>query len=77
MSDSKIERYEHHGQEVAVRSDLRGKHREFCLCYRCGLFSPMDREHNCSIANLLLGVCVACSVMTAVLECVQFIEMKK
>jgi hypothetical protein len=36
--DDSIVSYEHHGHNVAVRSDLKGKHREHCLCYRCSKF---------------------------------------
>jgi len=27
-----IEQYVHHGAAVSVRSDLKGEHREYCLC---------------------------------------------
>jgi len=28
-----IERYKHHGADVAVKSELKGKHSEHCLCF--------------------------------------------
>lgn len=27
-----IEKYEHYGSVVSVRSDLKGRHKEHCLC---------------------------------------------
>ena len=34
----KVVEYEHHGSNVKVREDLKGKHRDHCLCFRCGGF---------------------------------------
>ena len=34
-SQEVIERYDHHGKSVAVRTELKGKHREHCLCFVC------------------------------------------
>jgi len=72
-----IEHYEHYGREVAVRSDLRGKHREFCLCWQCGFFHPEDRELNCPIANLVYAVCMRENLVLPVWECPLFINIKK
>ena len=30
-----IVKYKHHGVNVSVREDLKGKHREHCLCWIC------------------------------------------
>jgi hypothetical protein len=38
--------YEHHGNKVWVRSDLKGTHRSNCLCYSCDRFKPEDWENN-------------------------------
>lgn len=65
--------YTHHGVNVIVRVDLKGKHREYCLCYACQLFTPEDRERNCKIASLLYAVDVALGVTTPVWECPKFI----
>ena len=69
-----IERYEHHGQEVAVQAHLKGKHREHCLCYQCDKFRPWDREGNCPRANLVYALCVAFDMTTPVWECPEFVE---
>jgi hypothetical protein len=74
MSEHKIIGYEHHGVNVSVREDLKGKHREHCLCYRCRKFNPGKPETNCPIANLLYAVCLAQNVVTPVWECSQFAE---
>ena len=48
-----FEKYVHFKNEVWVRSELKGKHREHCLCHSCVHFTPEDRGSNCVIANSL------------------------
>lgn len=69
-----IERYEHHGREVAVRSDLKGKHREHCLCYGCGKFNsdPVPMQQQCPIAAAVFANCVKFSIVSPVWECPDF-----
>ena len=68
-----FEKYEHHGIEVAVRSDLKGKHRDHCLCFQgCPHFKPGDREINCEIANEVYAICVKYGIVTPVFECPHF-----
>lgn len=68
-------RYAHHGVDVAVREDLRGKHKKHCLCFLCELFTPDDRESNCEIANALYANCVKFGVVTPVYECPKFVPL--
>jgi hypothetical protein len=35
-----IEKYVHHEAEVSVDSELKGKHRQHCLCFQCDHFKP-------------------------------------
>ncbi len=70
-----FENYEHHGKKTWVRSDLKGKHREFCLCYDCKLFRPNTQE-NCKIAQANFEFCVANNVTLPVWECEIFVEEK-
>jgi len=64
-----MERYIHHGRPVWVRSDLKGKHREHCLCFAgCKLFHP-GSDDNCEIAQALFTNCVNLGVVTPVWEC--------
>jgi len=65
-------KYEHHGEEVWVREDLKGKHREYCLCYSCKKLNLEDQSKNCSIANLLYAVDIAMNITTPVWECPLF-----
>ena len=65
-------RYKHHGIEVAVRADLKGKHREYCLCHQCSNFKPGPPEQNCPTANALYAICILSNVTTPVWECAQF-----
>lgn len=69
-----VSRYEHHGADVAVITELKGQHREHCLCWACGNFKPEDREGNCEIANQLFGLCVKYNLVTPVYECAAFKE---
>ncbi len=66
--------YMHHGEAMAVDEDMKGKHREHCLCYRCARFNPENRENNCTVANLLYAVDCACGMVTPVWECSKFIQ---
>jgi len=70
MEKGKIVQYRHHGVLVKVDSNLKGTHREYCLCFRgCHRFHPEDREKNCPIANLLFEVDRAFGIVTPVFEC--------
>jgi hypothetical protein len=66
--------YVHHGNLVKVRYDLKGKHRDYCLCYSCEFFNPSDRAKNCKIANALYALCVDFGVVTPVWECPNYTE---
>lgn len=68
----KIIEYEHHGRMVKVDEDLKGKHRDHCLCYRdCLNFKPGTAE-NCPIAQAIYKNCVDHGVTTPVFECVKY-----
>jgi hypothetical protein len=71
----KIVEYRHHGALVKVDEDLKGKHREYCLCWRCENFRP-GGEHNCKIAGKVFTVCVGHDLVTPVFECPEFVEGK-
>ena len=67
---ARIMQYRHHGVLVKVDRELKGKHREHCLCFRqCQRFHPEDREKNCKIANVLFEVDRAFGIVTPVYEC--------
>ena len=66
--------YNHHGRQVAVRADLKGTHREVCLCYRCSKFQPDDNDNNCPTANLIYALCVRTGVVTPIWECPDYAD---
>ena len=68
--------YIHHGVNVFVREDLKGKHSEFCLCYSCDKFKPLNRDENCPKANMLYNFDVVNDMVTPVWECPDFVEVK-
>ena len=69
----KYVQYNHHGTMVNVRENLKGLHREYCICYDCKKFN-VAREENCKISNLIFALCVACGVTTPIWECPHFVE---
>lgn len=68
----KIVQYAHHGDKVWVRADLKGKHREHCLCFSCACFHPFDRANNCPIANDLSRLCQTYGLVAPVYECSEY-----
>ena len=68
----KITKYSHHGQEVSVMRDNKGKHVENCLCWQnCKHFKPGEKD-NCRIANLNYALCLAFNLVTPVWECPEY-----
>ena len=74
---TKYIKYEHHGKDVVVREDLKGKHREHCLCFSCDKLHIGNRLKNCNIANTLFNNCKLYNIVTPVWECPFFTEIKK
>jgi len=69
-----FEQYEHHGNDVWVRKELKGKHREYCLCFSCQRLDIMDPENNCVIAKKIFQLCIENELVLAVWECPEFLE---
>lgn len=72
----KYTRYWHHGERVWVRKDLKGRHREHCLCYSCFFFYP-DQPGNCHIAESVHHLCKAFDLTLPVWECPMFREKEE
>lgn len=68
---SEYECYEHWGQQVYVKSDLKGKHRKHCLCFSCKCFKP-NTVNNCHIAQAAYENCAKFGTVTPVWECPKF-----
>lgn len=67
-----VERYNHHGADVAVLSHVKGKHRENCLCYAgCVHFKPGQPDH-CAIAAENYAMCRKHGLVTPVFECPKY-----
>lgn len=70
----KIEKYNHHGADVSVRSDLKGRHVEHCLCWQgCKHFAP-GKPENCEIAQAVYKNCVQFNIVTPMWECPRFAQ---
>ena len=63
-------KYEHHGAEVSVRENLKGLHRDHCLCHSC---SELDK---CITAKELFKLNKRFGITTPVWECPNFNENK-
>ena len=70
----RIIQYEHHKTLTSVDENLKGRHREHCLCFRCKKFNPEDRGKNCHIANSIYQTCKIFMIVTPVWECTIFQE---
>lgn len=73
-NQDQLELLEHHGKLVAADPHLAMTHREHCLCHRCPLFKPDDREKNCEIANTLYHFDILAGVTTPVYHCQRLAE---
>ena len=60
--------------KVWVREDLKGEHREHCLCWKCEKLTPEDRTKNCPIATKVFTLCVEENLVLPVWECPVFVE---
>jgi hypothetical protein len=69
-----FDKYVHHNTPVYVRKDLKGHHREYCLCYHCENLDIEDVEKNCPIANVLYRFNILAGITTPVWECKEFKE---
>lgn len=67
----KTEKYIHHNVTVTVNSELKGRHKEICLCHRCVHFQP-NTEANCPIAQKNYEMDVQYNLVTPVIECPYF-----
>lgn len=69
-----FERYVHHGEQpVWVRMDLRGRHRDHCLCFDCRRFHP-GSDGNCPVAQTVYQNCLNYDLVTPVWECPRFLQ---
>ena len=65
--------YSHHGRTVAVKEELKGRHREHCLCFSgCKFFKPGQPDH-CEIAQATYENCVKFGTTTPMWECPKFV----
>ncbi len=72
----KTERYEHHGVTTTVVSEVKGKHRNHCLCFSCEKFEPINGV-DCPIAKTVYATCIDYNLVTPVYECPSFVEKEE
>ena len=75
MTDFEV--YKYHNRIVSVREDLKGRHREHCLCYSCQRFDSERRARNCDISNKVFDLCAEEELVLPVWECPLFIELDR
>jgi len=66
------ESYERNGKRAWVRSDLKGRQKEFCMCWDCGNFKPEAENKGCPIINGVLTMAAAENIVLPVWECGEF-----
>ena len=64
-------KYDHHGKDVYVQSNLKGLHKQHCLCYSCEKFYP-NTQQNCIIAQSVFEINVKYGITSPVWECPEF-----
>ncbi len=73
----RVIKYKHHREWVSVREDLKGKHKEHCLCYeKCVYFFPGEPKYNCSVAQSVFDLCVTQDLVLPVWECPDYTTEK-
>jgi len=68
--------YVHHGKTMYVRQDLKGHHKDYCLCYSCEKMTPGKPDH-CLVAQGLYDYDCKHGVTTPVFECSLFVATKQ
>jgi len=68
-------KYNHHGKDVFVFEELKGKHRDMCLCFKCSKFLP-GTLFNCRIAQATFDNCVKYHITTPMFECPEWDKLK-
>ncbi len=73
ISQRKIVKYRHHGNEVSVDEELKGQHRKHCLCWQgCIHFQPELPLIHCPIASALYQFDIDHGLVTPVYECPKY-----
>ncbi len=62
-----------HGESVFANEEMVGRHRDFCLCWKCQHFTPENRAGNCKIANALYALNLLSEITTPVFYCKEFL----
>lgn len=66
------ENYERNGKKAWVRADLKGRQKEFCLCWDCRRFNPGLESKGCPIIKMVLDLAAASNIVLPVWECGAF-----
>lgn len=68
------ENYEKYSKKAWVRSDLKGKQKEFCMCWDCENFEPETDDKGCDIIKNVLTMATERNIVLPVWECGEFEE---
>lgn len=78
----KIIQYNHKFSDMnssynSVFEELKGKHRDHCLCHQnCKFFKP-DHHQNCEIAQSSFDICFKYGIVTPMWECPKYETREK
>jgi hypothetical protein len=67
----RVIKYGHHKTRNSVRKNLKGKHKEYNLCWSCDYFHPQTKM-NCEISQDHYKFCIKNNVVSPVFECPKF-----
>jgi hypothetical protein len=68
------QQYEKGRTKVWVRENLKGRQKEFCMCWDCAAFRPEADDRGCPIIKDVLDLAARKTIVLPVWECPEFIE---
>ena len=66
------EKYDKNGKDVWVRKDLKGRQKEFCMCWDCARFMPESADKGCATIKTVLELAARNAIVLPVWECPGF-----
>ena len=66
------ENYARSGKQAWVRSDLKGRQKEFCMCWDCRTFQPEAADKGCPTILGVLKMAAEKNIVLPVWECGEF-----
>lgn len=62
---------------VWVRSDLKNRQKEFCMCWDCKKFCPQEINKGCAIVMKVLELASQNKIVLPIWECPDFLDKNR